>query len=238
MILFHQLHTIFRCSGDFCRALHALQEKYKIDKLSEWKKLQPGDIIYLTNTSYSSSLNRRQNSKMQAVIWGTESYHRKFHLGAMARKKALGFARGCNAMGTFPYTCCLFCTDPLLILQALSSEAIPWMGTWTKLPWGWGLPKRRVLLTETLARSWLATELAVRLKGGGECRSQGRGWSWEQEGELTSSLSGHREAALQALFFFPSLLWWKHPAGSQQRQKLRFLSQDTFLQITMAFFFT
>lgn len=38
--------------------------------------LQPGDIIYLSNTSYASSLYRRQNSKIQAVIQCAKSYHK------------------------------------------------------------------------------------------------------------------------------------------------------------------
>lgn len=67
-------------------------------------------------------------------------------------------------------------------MQAVSSKATAWMGTWTELPLGWELPNKRVCLTETLACSWLATELAGRLKGGDECRGQGQHWSWEQEG--------------------------------------------------------
>lgn len=92
-----------------------------------------------------------------------------------------------------------------LILQTVSYRDIPWMGTWTKLPLGWGLPNSHILLTETLACFWIATELAVMLKGRNGCRGQGQSWSWEQESGLASSLYGHLEAALQdVLFAFPS----------------------------------
>lgn len=105
--------VISRCSANFCRTLPALQKTHRTNELSDWTKLQPGDSIFLKNTSYPSSLNWRQSSKTQAVIWSTQSCLSQLPLRAVGRRKAKGFMRRYNVICTFPYTCCLCCTDPL-----------------------------------------------------------------------------------------------------------------------------